>query len=228
MTVTIFTDPNTGETIHSFDGRGTTRSLSDALNKLQEVGGLSENGNVLIQAVKVELPDGRAPGLVLVTPADPGPKGRWTVLMPSALKFSASSTVGERQEFAIEDLHQGISDPDGNVQLRDGTFMHAVELKPESLHYSLDKEDEEILCAAIRALKAEHRCFRPLHERLPELIVLDYARVAELGREPQPSLKDIHRKVLKEIPDLSRQKLTRVLAIAGLRRPRSGPRARVG
>jgi hypothetical protein len=194
MTVTLFADRKTGETIHSFDGRGTMRSLRDALDKLQEVGGLNENGDVAIQAVRLELPDGR---------------------------------VGERRTFPIEDLHQAISDSDGNVQLRDGTFVHALELEPESLHYTLDKEDEEILCATIRALKEEHRCFRPLHERLPRLIVLDYARVAELGRERQPSLKDIHRKALKEIPHLSRQKLTRVLAIAGLRRPRSGPRARV-
>jgi hypothetical protein len=226
MTVTLFADPKTGETIHSFDGRCTMRSLRDALYKLREVGGLSKDADVLIQVVKLELPDGRAPGLVSVTPADPGPKGRWTVLMPSSSRFFASSTVGERRTFAIEDLHQGISDPDGNVRLWDGTFVHALELEPESLHYTLDKEYEEILCAVIRALKAEERCFRPLDERLPELIVLDYARVAELGRKRLPSLKAIYREVLKDIPDLTRHKLARVLAIAGLRRPRSGPRAR--
>ena len=226
MTVTLFADPKTGETIHSFDGRGTMRSLGDALYKLQEVGGLRENGDVLIQVMQLELPDGRAPGLVSVTPADPGPKGRWSPLMPSSSSFIATTTVGERRTFAIEDLHQGVSDSDGNVQLRDGTHVHALELVPVSLHYTLDKEHEEILCAVIRALKAEERCFRPLHEHLPELIVLDYARVAELGRKRLPSLKAIYREVLKEIPDLSRQKLARVLAIAGLRRPRSGPRAR--
>src|SRR5688572_28807067 len=124
MTVTLFADRQTGETIHSFDGRRTMRSLRDALDKLQEVGGLREDGDVLIQAARLELPDGRAPGLVSVTPADPGPKGRWIVLMPSSSRFFAATTVGERRTFAIEDLHQGISDPDGNVQLRDGTHVH--------------------------------------------------------------------------------------------------------
>jgi len=146
--------------------------------------------------------------------------------MPSSSSFIAATTVGERRTFAIEDLHQGISDPEGNVQLRDGTHVHALELGPELLQYTLNNEQEEILCAVIRALKAEKRCFRPVDQGLPELIVLDYARVAELGRERQPSLKAIHREVLKELPDLSRHKLARVLAMAGLRRPRSGPRAR--
>src|SRR5215218_2606492 len=164
MTVTLFADPKTGETIHSFDGRRTLRGLRDALHTLQEVGGLREDGDVLIQVAKLELPDGRAMGLVLVTPTDPGPKGRWSVLMPSSSSFIAAATVGERRTFAIEDLHQGISDPEGNVQLRDGTHVHALELVPELLQYTLNNEQEEILCAVIRALKAEKRCFRPLDQ----------------------------------------------------------------
>ena len=147
------------------------------------------------------------------------------VAIPLSSSFSATGALGERRTFAIGDLNQAVSDPEGNVQLVDGTYVHALELVPVPIHYDLDDEQEKILRSGLRAVDAERKCRRRLHEMLP-FEVLDYARVAEVGRERLPSLKAIHRDVLVEIPDLTRQKLARVLAMAGLKRPRSGPRAR--
>jgi len=225
--VALYEDPKTRTAVRCLDGRNSVRTLADALSKLQEVGGLAKHGTVLIQVARLEFPDGSDPGQVAVTPAKPGPGGRWTVLIPLASSFSATGTLGERRTFAIDDLNQAVSDPEGNVQLADGTCVHALELVPVPVHYDLDHEQEKILRSALRAIGAEDQCLRRLHEMLP-FEVLDYARVAKAGRERLPSLKAIHRDVLKEFPDLSRQKLARVLAMAGLKRPRSGPRARAG
>ena len=58
-------------------------------------------------------------------------------------------------------------------------------------------------------------------------MVLDFGLVAQIGRERAlPSLKAIERDVFRRMPHIKRQTLATALARAGLRRPRSGKRAR--
>jgi hypothetical protein len=80
----------------------------------------------------------------------------------------------------------------------------------------------------LEVLGFKKECYRPLDPELaPHLMLLDYALVAQIGREREmPSLKAIERDVFRRMPHIKRQTLATVLARAGLRRPRSGKRAR--
>ena len=105
--------------------------------------------------------------------------------------------------------------------------MRAVELERARLTNELTLEQETILRCVIKVLEVEDRCYRPVDgDLLPGLVALDYAAVAKLGLKKLPSLKTIEWKVRRLMPEVKRQTLANVLALAGLRRPRSGLRAR--
>jgi hypothetical protein len=196
------------------------RTLADALNKLHERGALSEDGQAEVRIAPMQLPDGSTSAAVTVSAF-----GR-SVLMPSATHFTAKDMSGALLRREISALAAAVSDADGNVQLADGSSVRAVELERVRLTYKLTLEQENILRCVIKVLNAEDRCYRPIDVDFPNLVVLDYAKVAELGAKKLPSLKTIERDVLKKMPGVTRQTLANVLALAGLRRPRSGPRAR--
>lgn len=54
--------------------------------------------------------------------------------MPSAAKFTATSTMGVRQTHAIEILDDAVSDSEGNMTLPDGRHLHHVDLVPAPTH----------------------------------------------------------------------------------------------
>ena len=169
----------------------------------------------------MQLPDGSTSAAVTVSAF-----GR-SVLMPSATHFTAKDMSGALLRREISALDGAVTDAAGNVQLSDGSFVRAVELERARLTNELTPEQENILRCVIKVLEVEDRCYRPVDvDLLPGLVALDYAKVAELGAEQLPSLKTIERNVLKIMPEVTRQTLANVLALAGLRRPRSGPRAR--
>ena len=106
--------------------------------------------------------------------------------------------------------------------------MHGVELIPVHLPEELTETEKEVLLCVLDVLGLKKECYRPLHaELVPGLEVLDFALVAQVGAERKlPSLKAIEREVFRRMPHIKRQTLATVLARAGLRRPRSGKRAR--
>jgi hypothetical protein len=230
MNVMNLVDSNTGEITRVWDGRKTMRTLADALAKLDELGALAANGKAEIVLSLLGLPDGRVVGSLNVA-ASQG-EARWRVMMPAAVEATAKDTLGAPVRLDIERLHGAVADPHGTLQLRDGTYVHALELVPVHLTERLTVEQEEILGHVIRFLEAERECFRSVHESVPWLVALDYAAIAQLWErrlqegKPPPSLKAIERYVIDRMPNVSRQTIANVLALAGLRRPRSGPRAR--
>ena len=184
MNVMNLVDPDTGEITRVWDGRKTMRTLADALAKLEELGALAAYGEVEIGLTLLGLPDGRVVGSVNVA-ASQG-EARWRVMMPAAVEATAKDTLGAPVRLDIERLHGAVADPDGNVQLRDGTYVHALELVPVHLTERLTVEQEEILGHAIRFLEAERECFRSVHESVPWLVALDYAAIAQLWRAETP------------------------------------------
>ena len=201
------------------------RTLADALAELEEKGGLVGEEEAEIRVGLMQLPDGTVAGTVALI--GPDRADRCAVMLPSSVAFSAKNTIGERHRYHIDELHGATSDLNGNVQLSDGSHVHAVELETVRLVAQLTEAQEELLRCVLKALGYERECLRAVDEELlPGMVALDYAAIARLGAEKLPSLKAIENELRKYRADVPRQTLANVLALAGFRRPRSGARAR--
>jgi len=210
-----------------YDGRGTMRSLADALQKLQELGALSAGENVEIRTTAVQLPD-RASGLVIVL-GPPRPHVRCVIRMPSAATFSARTPRGERLTLGIDRLHGATSDPDGNVALADGRLVHGVDLIPAPFTYQLNWQEELITRLAVKFLGRTADCYRSVDEYwLPRERRLRFDEVAKLEiPRLKPLIWDItQHRVVRHLRRRGRMRvspsiITKALARAGMRLPRS-------
>src|SRR5438552_14312291 len=145
-----------------YDGRKSMRSLADALTKLREERNLCEGQNVEIKTMGMTLPDGRVSGVVSVLGPQQPDGTRMVIFMPPSARFSARTTMGDRQTYTIPELNDATSDCDGNVELVDGQFLHAIELIPASAHYDFTPNEHKIVDAAIALTALGHRCCRML------------------------------------------------------------------
>ena len=84
----------------------------------------------------------------------------YRVVLPAAVRFTANNTVGERREHHLEELDGAITDRDGNVQLPDGSYLHAIELIPVHLPSESEAEKEVLLCV-LDVLGLKKDCYRP-------------------------------------------------------------------
>ena len=215
----------TSKRLTIWNGRDTMFTLGDALAKLEKLKCLGRGEHAEIKIGIMQFPNGQTTALVTVIGALR--EAGWAISLRMARQFTARDRLGKRHTFNIEKLCGATSDVDGNLQLNDSTFLDDVKLEPTSLNCELTLTQEDILHLAISFLNAEDRCYRSVDDKLlPGCRVLDYAAVAALGRETRLMLKRFERYVATQKRDLSRQTIATALARAGLRRPRSGPRAR--
>ena len=196
-------DPKSGQVTSVWDGRKTMRTFADARDKLEELGDLAGTGDAEIRVVSMVLADGRIIGSASVAATHGA--ARWRILMPSAMNATARTTLGEPVRLDVEHVDGAVGDEQGNVQLRDGTYLRALAFVPVHLIERLSAEHEEILRHALRFLETERECVRHVHDSLPALVALDYVAVAECGQGSLPSLKTIERYVLTRMPNISRQ-----------------------
>src|SRR3712207_346802 len=140
MQIMTFVDQDTGQVTKVWDGREAMRTLADGLAKLQELEALADNGQAEISAFPMQLPDGSIVATVAVSAYA---VSSWRIMMPASAHFTAKNTQGERHRYEIDMLDGAITDPDGNVQLPDGSYVHAVELEPVRLTERLTTEQEK-------------------------------------------------------------------------------------
>jgi hypothetical protein len=115
--------------VREFDGRKSLRSIADALEKLRELDGLSDEETVEIKTYPLQLYDGRQTGPVGVVRPRRADNSAFIVLMPSSAGFTALTTLGERVTYTIDVLDEAKSDAAGNLELSNGVFVHGVVLK---------------------------------------------------------------------------------------------------
>ena len=197
-----------------YDGRKSMRSLADALTKLREEHHLDEGQNVTIKTTGVILPDGRLSGFVSVLGPQQPDGTRMFIFMPSSARFSGRATLGDCHTYMISELNDATSDSDGNVELVDGRFLHAIELIPAPAHYDFRLTEHKIVESALAYIYMER-------ELLPGLKVLDYAEVAKVRIK---KLKPVVRHVMNLVPDVSDTQIIATLKRAGMQLPRSRPR----
>ena len=139
-----------------YDGRKSMRSLADALTKLREEHHLDEGQNVTIKTMGVILPDGRLSGFVSVLGPQQPDGTRMFIFMPSSARFSGRATLGDYHTYMISELNDATSDSDGNVELVDGRFLHAIELIPAPAHYDFRLTEHKIVELRPRLPRARH------------------------------------------------------------------------
>jgi hypothetical protein len=211
-----------GQPLQEYDGRKTLRSLADALEKLREFGVFSDDGRAEIKTMEMVLPDRRTMCLVAVLGGPCQRDGaRWVIRMPSSLRFTARTTLGEQLTYEIGLLNDAISDFDGNVQLSEGQFVHQVDLVPSRLDYDFTAIQDAIVRHALKFLQVEDQCYRPLDDKhLPGLRVLDYGTIRNVRI---PSLKAVQNYVEDHLEGVSRPEIVTALRLAGMQFPRARP-----
>jgi hypothetical protein len=195
------------------------RSLADALERLRELGAFSNGERIEIKITEMVMPDRRRMGLVAVL----GPRKRdgsgWLIRMPWSLTFRARTTLGEQLTYRIALLNDAISDPDGNVQLSDGRFLHQIDLIPSSLYYDFTATHDAIVRHALKFLQVEDQCYLPLDDRLlPGIRRLHYGPLRNVRI---PNVKTVQNYVEDHLPGVSRPDIVAALKRAGLQFPRS-------
>ena len=144
-----------GDPYVEYDGRKSMRSLADALTKLREEHHLDEGQNVTIKTTGVILPDGRLSGFVSVLGPQQPDGTRIVIFMPSSARFSGRATLGDCHTYMISELNDATSDSDGNVELTDGRFLHAIELIPAPAHYDFRLTEHKIVESALAYIERE-------------------------------------------------------------------------
>jgi len=208
-----------GQQLHEYDGRQTMRSLADALEKLRELGAFSDGERAEIKTMVLELPDRLTMSLVAVL----GPRrcdgSRWVIRMPSSQRFTARTTRGEQLTYEIALLNDAVSDPDGNVQLSDGQFLHQIDLIPSPRDYDFTTTQDAIVRHALKFLQMEDQGYLPLDDRLfPGVRVLHYGTLRNLRI---PNVKSLQNYVEDHLPGVSRPAIVTALKRAGMQFPRS-------
>jgi hypothetical protein len=220
--------------LRDYDGRKTLRSLADALHKLRELDCLSESDSVEVKTKSLHFAGGRASGLVLVLGPVRNDGSRWVIRMPSSAAFTARTTRELQSTYDIALLDGAISDSDGNVELRDGQFLHQIELIPAPFLYDLAPREELIVRLAARFLGVHDKCYQPLHkEFLPREKRLRYDAISKVEiNQLKPVIRYVaeHRfqrclaKRGQSIRSVS--VIAKILARAGMQLPRSISRGR--
>jgi hypothetical protein len=68
----------------------------------------------------------------------------------------------------ITDLNDATSDSDGNVELVDGRYLHAIKLIPAPAHYDFAQTEHNIVEAAIGFMEGGHELWVP---RTPSVLI---------------------------------------------------------
>jgi hypothetical protein len=205
-----------------FDGRDSMRTLAGGLEKLHELQPNLGDRLISIKTLPMRLPTGELTALIALIGPETSDDARWAIALPSSAKFVATTTRGAPQRYDIALLNDATVDIHGNVSLTHDVHLHNVELVPTTPPRDLTKRQERILDLTIFFLKARDHCVRSLHPSLPDVVALDYSTLSAVKL---PSLKELEWQINKEMPDTSRQKIANALAVAGMRRPRSGRHA---
>src|SRR5258705_8663803 len=112
------------------------RTIADAIDVLQKSVGFDGDDRGQIQLGRMRLPSGDVVSLTWVSFESAAHRKTFIVKLPTALKFKATS----QDELLIDDigrLEGATLDEKGNVELKDGTLMRAVEIIPALLPYEI-------------------------------------------------------------------------------------------
>jgi hypothetical protein len=208
------------------------RTVADAIEVLHKDVGFEGGDRARIRLGRMRLPSGDIVSLTGVFFESAVHQKTFIVWLPTAVKFRAifqdQSVI---HQFDIGRLEEASLDEAGNVELRDGTLMRAVEIIPARLPYKLSALECIIVSLTISKINAQDKCsystegmFSEHPDDDPYIGLIDCAKLAGLG---VPELKVIKGYIEDREPRLkspSEQAISNTLRKFGMRIPVARPR----
>jgi hypothetical protein len=205
--------------IRDDDGRPLLRTFAEMTEALQKAG-VPQSARITIGTGEFALPNG-ADTLIWLS-VKTRRKPAQIVQLPATSKFYATTSDGTRQSFPAMRLNGARLFSDGSAQLADGSFLHAIDLKPPALPSQIPDPDLDIVLRTIRICHLVEGCYREVAPNiLPGLQILDFA-LLRMVQPRLPPLNVIVQRLWESGLKVSRQKIEGALLAAGLRVPRSG------
>ena len=145
---------------NTINGRGSMRSVADAIEALRKAGRFSEDLVAQIRTQLIRLPTGVVTCIVLVISPPREGEQSWGVALPSSASFKGKRDAGDLEEFEISRLDRAWVDKNGWVELSDGTYLHALNVIPTAIRPELTEIQKRIVYWTIKFVGAEAKCYR--------------------------------------------------------------------
>jgi hypothetical protein len=213
--------------------RRSRRTMADAMAVLRDHVDFAETDRAEIRVGRLKLPSAEVVGLVQTVFIQPGSDKGHVVSLPTSKRFRARRpNTSEYERFDIAELHEATLDGTGNVRLRDGATLRAVEVIPARLPLAPSALDWLIVYHTIRFVDAEEQCFQSLRDAFNDLPIdmvpdLFWIDCSKLNGLPIPTLDSIAAYIASiERTLVSQQKIADTLRKFGVRFPQPRPYAR--
>jgi hypothetical protein len=209
------------------EGRARRFSIQDAVAVFSKCAGFSEDFRAEIRVGRIAFPTGETPYLIQMISYGMD----MAVSLQTAYFFTGASSTEMPLRFGACRLAGAIVDYDGNVQLTDETWLHAVKIEPARICRELTGTDLEILRFVIARYGDIDRGYGYLGRddvrRNPDS--LDFSTLSDIKVPPLKVIEiDIREERSKwpKLVDVTYREIGRALGNCGLHRPRSGPRSK--
>ena len=213
------------------EDRSSRRTIADAIEVLRQACDFNSHDRAEIRIGPLPLPSGDVVGLVNVQ--FPVRDTVFIVSLPAAARFRANcGGASQRGCFEIDRLDGAVVAFDGNVRLKDGATLSAVEVIPTPVLHDPTELDWRIVQLTVAMIKAENHCYRslrtgvpqPQQDMVPDLRRLDCSKLSGLDLPP---LKQIAIYIGEQdwtLRKLAPQKIADALRKFGMRVPKPRPR----
>ncbi len=207
--------------------RSQRRTIADVLEVLRQDAGFKATDRAEIWIGPLQLPSGEVTGVVSIFFESPNYDKTFIVSLPTSAEFRGKRLGHSEDEiFDIFQLDEATFDDSGNVRLRDGTHVRAVEVIPALLPYAVTETDWSIVHHTIAQIHAEQECYRYPINFLRRQDALDCSALPTLQGKI-PLLKEIKGYIEEREPALKRlsqQQISDTLCKFGMRLPKRRPR----
>jgi hypothetical protein len=208
------------------------RTVADAIEVLHKDVGFEGDDRAQIRLGPMRLPSGDIVSLTGIFFESAVHQKTFIVWLPTAVKFRAilqgQSVI---DQFDIDRLQEATLDDAGNVELRDGTSMRAVEIIPARLPYKLSGLDCIIISLTISKIGAQDKCsysteglFSEHPDDDPYIGFIDCSKLAGLRVPELKVIKGYIEDRKSELATLSEQTISNALRKFGMRIPVARPR----
>jgi hypothetical protein len=207
--------------------RTQRRTIADALEVLRQNAGFKGSDRAEIWIGPLQLPSGEVASLVSTFFESPDYDKTFIVALPTSAEFRAKRQGHSDEEtFDIFQLEEATFDDSGNVRLRDGTHVRAVEVIPTLLPYDVTELDWRIVHHTVAQIHAEQECYRYPINFLRRRDALDCSALPTLQGKipPLKVIKDYIENQEPALKRLSQQQISDTLRKFGMRLPKQRPR----
>jgi hypothetical protein len=213
------------------EDRRSRRTIADAIEVLRQTCDFNSHDRAEIRIGPLRLSSGDVVGLVDVQ--FPVRDKVFIVSLPTSAQFRANcGGASQRGCFEIDRLDGAVVAFDGNVRLKDGATLSAVEVIPTRVLHDPTELDWRIVQLAVAMIGAENDCYRslrtgvpqPQQDMVPDVRRLDCSKLSGLDLPPLKEIAIYIGERNRTLRKLAPQKIADALRKFGMRVPKPRPR----